>query len=474
MQAKFNKVYKAIPVGVLLALLSLLGACASPAWQAPAVNTPANWQSATASQISQPAADAAFWASFADPQLLQLQTEALSRNADLAQAALRWRKAGLLVTQNQQAQLPNVSLSANSGAAWQLDPARHTSDSFGLSLSASWELDLWGKLADQTRAASWRTTASASDWQALRQSVRSEVAQAYWAIAREQAALTLAQADLARAEALQARVNTRYQAGYLSGLDVAQARDSVAQQRSRVLEAQLALDKSRWALATLLDQPPATYAQLQAALPSELPNVPAGLPAEVLDRRPDLASARANLQAAFADEAVSRKSWYPTLSLTGSLGSNSQELSNLLVNPVAQLGAGLVLPFINWHKRDTALKISALDYEAAVIGYRQKLYQALQEVEIALASRSQLQANQPLLATQLRDAEQAERQTELRYRAGVIQFDSVLSAQARRQQVQNQLLQQRYQLAVASSNVYRALGGAPDGATPDNLAQATR
>lgn len=447
-------------VGSLL-LLGFLSACATPAWEKPAVELPAQWQASAVQSAALPVSDQQFWDEFADTQLSALQASAKVRNADLALAAIRLRKAGFAVEKSGLERLPAVSLGLNKGASWELDPRRYRGDSSSTNLGLSWEVDLWGKLADQQQAARWREQAGAAELRALQQTISASVANAYWTIARDQDALQLAQGDLQRARETLAMVERRYAAGVVSGLDVNQARSSALQQENAFNQAQLALAKSQWQLGILLDQTPESTAGVVAALPDRWPAIPVGIPAEVLDRRPDLAAATAKLQASFADQQITRKSWYPTLSLTGGLGTSSQDLVNFIANPVASLGAGLALPFIQFNEMAIAKKSSAADYEMAVIEYRQKLYTALQEVETALATQAQLQAQLPRMQALSAETQRAEQQTQLRYSAGALAFDAVLNAQARRQAAEHALLQHRYQMALSSVEVYKALGGAP-------------
>jgi outer membrane protein TolC len=287
------------------------------------------------------------------------------------------------------------------------------------------------------------------------------VATAYWTIARDQSALILAEEDLKRAQQTQAMVERRYQAGVVSGLDLTQARSTTLQQENIVSKAQLAVKKNQWQLGVILNQTPESTAGTSAVLPTVYPSIPAGIPADALNRRPDLVAATAKLKANFADNEASRKSWYPTLSLTGGVGTSSQELANFLLNPVATLGAGLALPFIQFNEMALSNKSNAADYEAAVIEYRQKWFVSLQEVESALAGLQQLNTELPRMKTVAAETLKAEQQTQTRYEAGAIAFDLVLNARARRQAADYALLQHQYLLALANVEVYKALGGAP-------------
>lgn len=446
---------------LLAVLTAMLTACASPSWQAPPLDVPAAWQ-ATAPSAAVPAqSDQAYWQGFGDSQLLGLQTIAQTRNADLAVAAIRLRQAGFAVEKTGFNLRPNLNASLNKGASWTLNPTDYRGESTGANIGLSWEIDLWGKLADQQQAARWRATATAAELTALQHSVLASVANSYWSIARDQDALQLAQADLARAQATQAMIERRYQAGVVSGLELTQARSSTLQQENNLSQAQLNLAKSQWQLSILLDQPPELAPALVATLPHTFPEVAAGVPAEVLNRRPDLAAATARLQASFADQQAQQKSWYPTLALTGGVGTSSQQLANFLLNPVASLGAGLTLPFVQFNEMQLAKQISVAEYEAAVIEYRQKLYLALQEVETTLAALAHLRSELPRMQALAEQAQTAEKQTQLRYEAGALALDAVLTARTRRQAAEHALLLHRFQLAQANVALYKALGGAP-------------
>ncbi|MGL4996043.1 MAG: TolC family protein, partial [Deefgea sp.] len=194
-------------------LLVILTACASPTWQQPNAALPEQWQAASVNAVSAATTDAEFWQGFNDPHLTALLSTAKNQNADLALAAIRLRKAGFALEKSGLDRLPNASAGLNKGGSWELDPVRYQGDSSSANIALSWEIDLWGKLADQQQAARWRKTASSAELEAMRHSVMASVATAYWTIARDQNALQLAQDDLQRARATQAIVERRYTAG---------------------------------------------------------------------------------------------------------------------------------------------------------------------------------------------------------------------------------------------------------------------
>jgi len=186
---------------------------------------------------------------------------------------------------------------------------------------------------------------------------------------------------------------------------------------------------------------------------------PPCLPAQLLTRRPDLRAAELRLRKTLANGDATRTAYYPTLSLTGSLVGSSNSLSQVLDNPVATLGAGLVLPFIQWRDMQRASDIAQLDYEAAVIAYRQSWYQALADVENALSARQQYDDQGSLLQTALDAARQAERLAEVRYRAGSTPLKTWLDAQETRRQAELSLAANRLNRLNAWVTVVQTLGG---------------
>ncbi|GAA5785000.1 efflux transporter outer membrane subunit [Chitiniphilus shinanonensis] len=445
-----------------LAALPLFTACASTGWQAPPIQTPAAWQAAaTEGQL----ADAdAFWQGFGDPGLNALIVRARASNADLASAVLKLKQAGYTLEQAQLDRRPDVSVSGKVSANRDLRRNESLGESYNFSAGLSYELDLWGRLADLEDAARWRQGATAADLEGVRVSLEANTASLYWQLALNDAQVSLAERDLDSARKTFDLVQSRYKAGTVSGLDIAQARRAVSQQESTLASAQQTRNATRRTLALLFDVPPETDLGTTPELPrSTLPQVPAGLPSQLLARRPDLAASEARLKASFADTEAQRKSWLPTFSLTGSVGSASSTLVDVLSNPVAALGLGVALPFVQWNEREVALKVSRSDYELAVIAHRQTIYRALGEVEDALDARTRLEGDTERLQAQRDDAATAERLTGVRYRAGAVAFDTWLSAQDTLRAAERALLLHDYERAANLATLYKALGGAPAG-----------
>lgn len=194
---------------------------------------------------------------------------------------------------------------------------------------------------------------------------------------------------------------------------------------------------------------------------SSLPNIDAGLPATLIARRPDLQAAELRLRKTLATKDATKASYYPSISLTGSLGTSSTSLTELLQNPVLALGASLSLPFLQYNDMKKDIAISELDYESAIISYRQTLYQAFADVENALSGRIEANAQLSDQQKNLELAQKSARLNEVRYRNGAIALKNVLDAQESVRSAEVSLAQTRYNQYTAYVTLMQALGGSP-------------
>ena len=445
---------------------ALLAGCANTPYQTPALNLPAQWQHAAEGQ-TQTAADATYgdrwWTAFGDEQLNTLIDLALQRNNNLAAAAYTVRNAQLEAGNAAGDRLPTPSAGLNYNRSRELTGAENTNRSYNANLGVSWEIDLWGKLAAAQRRAEWEARATEQDRQATAQALVATVATIYWELATLNHKITSQQQSVTTAAKTLELAQVQHQAGAISGLGVAQARQTEASQRAMLADLEQQRVEKRNALAILFDAPPEQLPEAahNPHLPdlAQLPPVPAGLPASILARRPDLQAAEQRLRKSLVHVDVVRTSYYPTLSLTGALGGSSTSLSNVLANPVATLGAGLALPFLRLGEMQRNTAIARNSYEQAIIHFRQTLYAALADAENALSARTQLQQQSDQQAIALEQAKRAEQLTEVQYRAGAVPLKTWLDAQESRRSAT--LAWQNVQLARAINQVtlYKALGG---------------
>jgi NodT family efflux transporter outer membrane factor (OMF) lipoprotein len=445
------------------AALALLTGCASQtAYERPRLEVPASWQQGAAAGAQDASAQASlsrWWLGLQDPVLTQLIQDALARNNNLAQAAIKVRRAQLVAGQAASDQLPSVAVKGSSTASRVLDGGATTRVSTATA-SATWELDLWGRLAALRNAADWEAQATEEDRQAAAMALVGTVASQYWQVAYLNQRVQASQQSIDYARQTLKLVQGQYGAGATSGLEVAQAEQALAAQEASHTQWLQQRVQARNALAILFDGPPGAALNEAQRLPDgALPAVQGGLPAALLARRPDLRAAELRLRKSLVAVDTTRVSYYPTLSLTGSVGGSSEALTRVLSDPVGTLGASLALPFVQWRDQQRSVAISQADYDVAVLAYRQSWYQALADVENALSARVQYEAQGEKLAQALTAAQNAERLSEARYRAGSVPLKTWLDAQETRRQAESNLAQTRLNRLNALATLYQTLGG---------------
>lgn len=461
-----------------LAVLLMLGGCASTfnaVFRTPALKLPAQYSQGgavstplTAATPATPApAGTPWWTRLNDPVLDQLVAEVLARNNNLAAATIRVRRAQLQAGLAEQALQPALAGSASMGTRRSLEGDASSSRSSGVTLSASYEIDLWNKLGSQREVARWEALASEQDRQSTRLALVATTARLYWQLAFVNQRLAANTQSIAYAQTTYQLVQTQYRAGAASGLEVAEAQQALASQQASQSALQQQAVEARTALALLLDSAPGSQeVSNPTALPvGELPALQAGLPASLLARRPDLRAAELRLRESFSKIDATRASYYPALSLTGSLGTSSTQLINLLQNPVAALGLGVSLPFLQRANMQLSIQVSEAQYEEAVVNFRQTLYTALGDVDNALSSRQQLALQATRLEESLQAARTAERLYEARYRAGAAALKAWLDAQEKRRSADIALADNRLARLNSQLALYQALGGDAEPAT---------
>lgn len=442
-----------------LALAVSLAGCASapkPMWTSPDTELPLQWSTTLApTRQTTP-----WWSRYGDAQLGAVMTQAQRANGDLAAAALRVRSAqalaGLTATNSE----PGVGGSANVNRSRDLRAGRSFSGSTASAL-LSYEVDLWGKLASQRDAAQWAAQATVSDCQAAALSLSGTVATLYWQLAQLNQLVTLGEAEIAYALKTRDVIQAKFEAGAVSGLLRAQAGVNLANQRAAQTQLVQRRTETRHALAALLALPPnAPLSELPALPDGSLPPVEARLPAEVLANRPDVHAAEIRLRESFSNLEVTRRNFYPSFSLTGALGGASTALLGFAQNPVATLGAGLSMPFLRWDTVKLSVKVSELQYEEAVASFRQRLFNALTEVEDALSAREQLMAEHEELTVARDHSAQAAAMTETRFKSGVAEFQVWLDAQQVLRNADRSLAYNRFNQLSNEVRLYKALGAA--------------
>lgn len=453
----------------LTALMALIAAfaiagCATPIDRVrPTVALPAQWNEAAPGTV---ALQREGWRGFQSPELDQLIDTAQASSPTLAIAALRVQQAEMAVRSAGATLFPSVTV-GGSTVARNADPARgastrtRTSRSTTVSLGASYEIDLWGRLSAGIQGAEASLAASRYDVEAARLSLTTGVANAYFQVLALRTRLVIARENLAVAERVFKVVDSRWRNGAASALDVSRQRITVLAQRASIEPLEVQERQTVSALAILLGRVP-QWQQVEARSSDgvALPEVSAALPSDLLLRRPDLASAEAQLAAADADVAVARAALLPSVSLSGSAGVATASLLSL-ANPATSVGltASVAQTLFDGGRLRNNVALSESARRQLVERYRGAIYTALKEVEDALgnvqSSRGQEQAQRAIRD----EAQRALRLAELRYREGADDITSVLDAQRTLFTSLDQLAQLRLARLSAALELIMALGG---------------
>lgn len=411
--------------------------------------------------ISAPAAAEQWWRSFGDPKLDALVETVLANNNDILAATLRVRKALLQADMAGAGRMPQLSGTGSGQRNVALGEGGAASNAFAFSLGAAYEFDLWGRLASSQDIAVLQAGASAEDVETARTTVVAATIEAYWRLGYTNQSLASAKASLEIARKVQDLVKSQAAVGAATDLELAEISQTVESQAAGLSDLEQSRVALRNALGVLLNGLPNPVAEPQR-LPGKTPvRITAGLPAELLARRPDLRAAELRLRASLRTVDNTRASLYPQISLTGNLGATSSDLLAILANPIAALGAGLTLPFLNFKDGQLRVKVSEVDYQIAVTEFRGALLTAFSDTGTALSARITLSEKARRLKTAFAAAQAADRLTEERYRAGSVALRVWLDAQERSRAAERALAANRLEQLVTEVQIFRVLGGSP-------------
>ncbi|UUX95493.1 efflux transporter outer membrane subunit [Aquabacterium sp. J223] len=404
-----------------------------------------------------------WWSVFNDPVLDDLVQRAGERNTSLQTAAARLAQAQSLLLQAQAQRRPVIDLAAGANRATQPLLANRPFTQDSLAARLNWEVDLSGRLARASDAASLDAEAQAALLESTRLMVQASVAQTYLALRGLDAERAIV-ADTLRAQRDTLRLTERrLSAGDVGELDAERVKSELAGTESDALSVERQRQLLEHALAQLLGEPASGFAlaATDGAFDTALPAIPAGLPATVLARRPDVASAQRRLLAAQARIGVAQAAWFPSLSLTTSAGTASPDLGDLLrwSSRAWGLGALLSLPIFDGGRRDAGIANARAEFDGAAAGYREQVLVAVREVEDELASLRLLRAQAEAQTRAVAAAARATALSGVRYRNGLIGQLELLDAQRSELRNRRQQVQVRAAQAQATVGLIRALGG---------------
>ncbi|MDA7086450.1 efflux transporter outer membrane subunit [Pseudomonas sp. SA3-5] len=457
-------------MGLLTLSLLLSGCMLGPDYQRPPLATPVQFkqiQGWTQAAPGDALARGAWWQLYGDAELSALVARLNLDNQSLAASEAQYRQARALVRGARATFYPSLSSSAGVTRAGQgagsssNDSAAGVANSFDLSLNAAWELDIWGKLRRALESSRAGFAASAADLAALKLSLQAELVQSYLQLRvldDQQRLLDATVAAYARSLRL---TENQYRAGIVPKSDVSQALSQLRSTEAQAIDLQWQRAQLEHAIAVLIGVPPSELSIAPREQLPALPTIPVALPSQLLERRPDVAAAERRVIAANAEIGVAEAAWYPDLTLSASGGYRGSSFADWvsLPNRVWSLGPQLALSLFDGGARRAELARSEAVYDQTVAQYRQAVLGSFREVEDYLVQLRVLEREAVFQQQALDAARESLRLIENQYKAGTVDFNSVVNVQATALNSERSNLTLLGSRLTASVQLIAALGG---------------
>ena len=449
-------------------IVALAGCAVGPNYKRPIVNLPTDYRAATPPQNDSAASlgNEKWWDVYQDPVLAQLIHTALQQNYDVRIAATRVLEAQAQLGITRANQFPSASVGAGvfsqqNAKVSSLFPAYEV-NAGQLNLSVIWNLDFWGKYRRQTEEARAQMLASKWGQQAVISSLVANVATAYFQLRALDAELEIAKRTLgSRQQSLQlTRVLETH--GSASDLDVSQSEQLVYTASETIPDLERQIEQQENALSILLGENPGSIPRGNPLTDQPVPDsVPAGLPSELLERRPDVREAEANMMAANAQIGVAKASLFPSISLTGTGGLESNVLHHFLQQPSQTWNAGLGItqPIFQGGALRSQLRLARAQWQESALSYQQTVQNSLGQVSNALVAYDkdrQFREQQELLA---QAAERSDRLSLVLYKQGGASYLQVLTNETNYFSAELNLVDAQLNERLALVQLYQALGG---------------
>jgi NodT family efflux transporter outer membrane factor (OMF) lipoprotein len=425
---------------------ALLAACTvGPDYVRPAVESPAaykergNWKQAEPRDLE---LRGKWWEVFNDPLLNSLQGQVDVSNQNLAKAEAQYRQALALVQSARAGYYPTVTAgvsntrsrsSATTIATPSVAPvSRGVVTNHNLPFQASWEADVWGKISRTVEANEASAQASAGDLAAARLSAQAALAQSYFQLRGLDAQQVLLEDTIAAYGKSLKLVQNQYAAGVVAKADVVQAQVQLKTAQAQAIDIGVQRAQLEHAIALLVGKPPSALAIARAPLKAVVPPAPAGLPSELLERRPDIAAAERRMAQANAQIGIAKTAYFPSLTLSASGGYQSAAMIDWLTAPSRywSFGTAIAETLFDGGLRRAQTDQAIAAYDASVAAYRQTVLTGFQQVEDSLATLRILEQEADVQGEAVTLAEQALALALNQYKAGTVNYLNVVVAQA--------------------------------------------
>lgn len=451
--------------GLLATLLS--GCTLGPDYRRPEIKAPATFQYEPKEAAA--TADTHWWKQFGDPVLDQLIAEALAHNSNVQIAAANVEQAAAVLLQTRSQLFPAVGYGAGAGRERAREPAfaaqipnyPNPSSVYQAALQASWEIDLWGRIRRQSEAAFANVLATEEARRGVILTLVAQVAGSYLQLRGLDAQLDVAKKTLQTYKESVDLFNLQFQYGQVSLMNVAQAQSQFETAAAQIPLLQSQIAQTQNSLAVLIGRDPGPIVRGKSVYDLKLPQVPEGVPSQLLERRPDLLQSEQQLVAANAQIGAARALYFPTISLTGAYGNASAELSKLFSGPakVWSYAGSLAGPIFTFGAVSGQVAQAEAGQQAALLNYQLAIRNAFADVDNALVAnqklREQLDAQLKLVAALQQYSDLARMQ----FDGGYTSYSTVLQAEQALFPAELNLVSLRAQVFGSAVNIYKAMGG---------------
>jgi NodT family efflux transporter outer membrane factor (OMF) lipoprotein len=467
-----GKFCRRLTPGLIGALLC--GCAVGPDYVRPKLETPSAYKESVGWKPATPLDEAPrgrWWAVYGDAGLDALMDELHAANQTVKQAEAQYRAARALVQAARAAYFPTVNADASltraqAGAARSSATATPgaTTSTDAVSLDASWEPDLWGKLRRAAENAGENARASAADLAAARLSAEAELAQDYFQLRITDEEKRLYDANVTGLEKSLKITQNQYAVGVAAQADVAQAQTQLKSTQAAAIDLAITRGQLEHAIAVLCGRAASEFSIAPAPLVVKVPNVPLGLPSDLLQRRPDVAAGERLVAAANANIGVAKAAYFPDLTLAGAYGYQGSSWSGLIsvANKVWSVGPQLALNLFDAGARRAATRQAIANYDASVAAYRGTVLAAFQDVEDNLVALRVLADEIQVQDEATKAADQAQTIAVNQYKSGIVSYLNVVVAQTTALSNERASLSVRGRQLAASVALIKALGGGWD------------
>jgi len=400
-----------------------------------------------------------WWHIFGSEELNNLVTIGFTNNLDLANAWTRLRLADSLARKANSSKYPDVNLGANA-AYIDEENGRDNNENYGISLAAAYEVDLWGKIRATSKSKNLETMATAENVKATALLLSGSIANTWLNIKSSQARLNLLNQQVKANTKTLDLLESRWRVSLAAAVDVFQQEQILAQSKSLVPQAKQEIAIYKQQLAYLLGYTPETKIEISDDGLPPLPELPStGVPANLLENRPDVKAAWIRVQSQDWNVVAAKADRLPSISLTGSVGYNETDLNNLFDNWILNLAAGLVAPIIDGGRRRAEVSYQEALTDQSFIEYKDTVLTALKEVENALTKNLYQKQYLAEIEIQEKFADKTLTEAAQRYQKGVTDYLPVLSALNSKQNLERSIISVEENLLLNRVSLYQALGG---------------